>query len=282
MMLQKPDRLSALIQRFRISAKVLSSGGPRSAGSGEQFGENLMILRRGQVALRRDGSAEERLNGPALVYWPGGFAGKVRIETGPEDTEFIFAYVETGGEGSPIALALPEIVIVPLARSSPLQAIADLLLEEALDRRCGGGAVIDRLCEVLVIRLLRHLIEDGDAQAGLLAGLGHPNLSLAIVAIHEKPERAWRLEDLAEIAAMSRTRFATTFREVVGVTPGEYLSSWRLTLARMEISRKTPLKIVAGNVGFSGPAALSRAFTRRYGLTPRQVLVGADACPPGA
>ena len=105
---------------------------------------------------------------------------------------------------------------------------------------------------------------------GLVAGLAHPNLALAIVAMHDNPDKNWRLEDMADIAVMSRTHYANTFRNVVGVTPGGYLSEWRLTLARMEITKGIPLKAVAEKVGFSSSAALSRAFKRRYGISPRQ------------
>jgi AraC-like DNA-binding protein len=69
---------------------------------------------------------------------------------------------------------------------------------------------------------------------------------------------------------MSRTHFANSFRKVVGMTPGEYLSSWRLTLARSEIANGAPLKVVASKIGFSSSAALSRAFSRRYGFSPRE------------
>jgi transcriptional regulator GlxA family with amidase domain len=175
-----------------------------------------------------------------------------------------------GGESNPIARALPNPVVISLAEAESLGAVTDMLLEEALSPRCGGRAVVDRLCEVVVIRLLRHAIEAGQAQPGLLAGLAHPNLSLAIVAIHDDPGRYWRLEDLAEVAGMSRTQFANTFRDVVGTTPGDYLSGWRLTLARTEIASGVPLKIVAGRIGFSSSAALSRAFSRRFGFTPRE------------
>jgi AraC-like DNA-binding protein len=38
----------------------------------------------------------------------------------------------------------------------------------------------------------------------------------------------------------------------------------------MEIAQGAALKSVVGKVGFSSSAALSRAFKRRYGVSPRQ------------
>ncbi|MBL4613669.1 MAG: helix-turn-helix transcriptional regulator [Magnetovibrio sp.] len=268
---KRVDRLSTLIQHFRVKAKVLPKrvdGSPD--GEEHEMAANLFIFGQGRLDCLGKGSAELEKNAPVLVFFPRGAPSDFRAQTGLKDTKYISASVDTGGELNPIAQALPDVVRVPLDEAKSLQAVTDILLEEALSPRCGGHAVIDRLCEIVVIRLLRHLIEDGQAKVGLIAGLAHPNLSPAIVAIHDHPERLWRLEDLANIAAMSRTHFANTFRKVVGVTPGEYLSSWRLALARMEIAKGTSLKSVVGKVGFSSSAALSRAFKRRYGVTPRQ------------
>jgi len=268
---KSPDRLSALIQRFRIEAKVLPLGISNAPKEQEQYSTpNLFII--GQGRLKFSNKRFPGLDGkaPMLVFFPRGAPPDFNVEIDTENTEYVCASVNTGGGSNPISLALPDMVMVPLEEAKPLQAVTDILLDEALAPRCGGRAVIDRLCEIVVIRLLRYLIENGKTKVGLVAGLAHPNLCLAIVAIHDNPEKNWRLENLAEISAMSRTHFANTFRKIVGVTPGEYLSSWRLTLARMEIARGTPLKTVVGKVGFSSSSALSRSFKRRFGISPRQ------------
>jgi AraC-like DNA-binding protein len=267
----RPDRLSALIQRFRIEAKFLPFDINKAPGGwGRDAAPNFFIFRRGCLSFSDDRFPDLNDQAPVLVFFPRGAPSDFKVQTDAADAEYVCASVDTGGNANPIALALPDVVTVPLDEAKPLKAVTDILLEEALTPRCGGRAVIDRLCEIVVIKLLRHLIEAGKTRVGLVAGLAHQNLSHAIVAIHDNPEKNWRLEDLAEIAAMSRTHFANTFRDVVGVTPGEYLSSWRLTLARMEIAQGAALKSVVGKVGFSSSAALSRAFKRRYGVSPRQ------------
>lgn len=271
----RPDRLSALIQRFRVEAKVLPVDAHDSPSLWTRYAApNLFIIRRGRLRFPDAPMPESKDQGPVLVFFPRGAPAGFKVQSDSADAEYVCASVDTGGNANPIALALPDVVTVPLADAKSLKAVTDILLEEALAPRCGGHAVIDRLCEIVVIRLLRHLIEAGKTKVGLVAGLANPNLSHAIVAIHDNPEKNWRLEDLAEIAAMSRTHFANTFRDVVGVTPGEYLSSWRLTLTRMEIAKGASLKTIVGKVGFSSSAALSRAFKRRYGVSPRQDYAG--------
>ena len=262
---KKIDRLSALIQRFRVDAKVLQPGPSDDASTPHSGTANLFLIRTGKIrGIEVDGTP------PLLVFFPHGAPSDFHIEGNSDPAQYVSASVDTGGDANPIALALPEVLSVSLADFQPLKAVTDLLLEEALAPRCGGGAVIDRLCEVVVIRLLRHLIETGETKVGLVAGLAHPNLSLAVVAVHDAPQNTWRLEDMAHTAGMSRTHFANTFRDVMGVTPGVYLSHWRLALARTEITKGTPLKVIARKVGFSSSASLSRAFTRRYGVSPSQ------------
>lgn len=51
-------------------------------------------------------------------------------------------------------------------------------------------------------------------EGGVLAGLADPRLAKALAAMHETPRRSCSLEDLAEIAGVSRSRFAAHFRGV--------------------------------------------------------------------
>lgn len=178
----------------------------------------------------------------------------------------------SGGSANPVAQALPPIVAMPLADLHGLGTLLELLFSEAANPQCGRQAVIDRLFEVLVIQLIRKLMNDGAVNAGLLAGMAHPQLAKALVALHEDPARAWTLETLAGAAGMSRSAFANAFHAVVGQTPGDYTCNWRVTLAQDLLSRGRVLKHVAQDVGYGSPAALSRAFKARLGCGPRQWL----------
>lgn len=280
---ERLDRLSTLIQHFRIRAYVHAAG--RAAVGSDAAGRpapaaNFFILPEGVRPKAIPGGDVPTGGGPLLLFFPHGPHGP---HGAPRDVDWhpgddgipptggtVRATIDTGGAANPVVQALPEVVAVALNDSPDLKAVTDLLSEEALAPRCGGPAVIDRLGEVVVIRLLRYLIETGRTEVGLLAGLAHPGLTPAIVAIHDRPDRTWNLETLAAIAGMSRTNFANSFRDTVGVPPGEYLSNWRLTLARMELAKGAPLKSVAGKVGFSSSAALSRAYRRRFGTSPRR------------
>ena len=104
----------------------------------------------------------------------------------------------------------------------------------------------------------------------MLAGLSHPRLRKALVAMHEQPAHDWSLEALAAMAGMSRSVFANTFRDAVGCTPGAYLQSWRVRLAQQALVQGRPLKTIALDVGYGSEAALSRAFKAQCGMPPRE------------
>ena len=122
--------------------------------------------------------------------------------------------------------------------------------------------------EYFLILLLRHLIDNGDMTDGLLAGLSDPRLGPAIVAMHQQPGRSWILDDLAHEAGMSRARFADHFRKIVGRTPIEYLTHWRMTVAQQLLQQGKPLKSVASAIGYDSPAALGRIFSKIFGQSP--------------
>ena len=87
--------------------------------------------------------------------------------------------------------------------------------------------------------------------------------------MHEAPAQDWSLAALASCAGLSRSVFAERFRDVVGMTPGDYLARWRIGLAQHWLRQGRPLKWVAGEVGYAGEAALSRAFKARCGVSVR-------------
>jgi transcriptional regulator GlxA family with amidase domain len=108
--------------------------------------------------------------------------------------------------------------------------------------------------------------------SGVLLGLSDPRLSKAIEAMHKHPGSSWSLEELAQHAGMSRARFAAHFRNVVGITPFDYLTSWRLGIAQTMLRKGNSLKLIAAAVGYTNATALTRVFTQRLGMSPSDWL----------
>jgi AraC-like DNA-binding protein len=180
------------------------------------------------------------------------------------------ATVQFGGNGTnnPLGNSLPPLVAVELARLHEASFLLSLIQQEAFDARSGAQAAIDCLCELLIIRLLRHCLDEGLTTGGTLAGLSDPRLARAIAAIHREPTRAWALADMAAEAGMSRARFAARFRQVTGQTPGHCLAGWRIAVAQGLLKSGRPMKQVCLQAGYASSSAFTRAFIRQVGLSP--------------
>lgn len=186
-------------------------------------------------------------------------------------TEGIAAHVHFGGLVNPLLAALPERLAISLDDEPALRAVAELFAAEARLPCCGGVTVQSRLGEVIVVLAIRRAIAGGGVGPGLLAGLAHPTLHRALVAMHDNPSRAWTVADLAALAGMSRGHFITRFRAIVGQTPTAYLTGWRLLLGQQALLADASVKAVAYRTGFGSAAAFSRAFSRQFGYAPKTV-----------
>ena len=131
---------------------------------------------------------------------------------------------------------------------------------------------MDRLFEYLFVLLIRSAMNARLIDSGILMGLSDSRLSRAIEAMHQHPETSWSLEQLAQRAGMSRARFAAYFRQVVGMTPFDYLTEWRLGVAQTMLRRGNSLKLIAAAVGYASATALTRVFTQRVGISPSEWL----------
>ncbi len=265
------DRLAALMTHFPMRAQVFNTGplcGINTLQSDGVHGQ-LHLVRRGEVEVRY-GRETLHVTQPSLLLFPRPLTHRFITAPGCEVDMVCANLAFEGGTSNPIASALADLVCLPLDQVWGAEPVLSLLFEEAFEQRCGRVALVERLLEVVMIQVLRQLMESGEVNGGLLSGLAHPRLRNALVAMHETPAKEWTLEELAGVAGMSRSVFATTFRETVGVTPGQYLQGWRVRLTQKALRRGRPLKMIATEVGYGSEAALSRAFRAQTGLSPRE------------
>ena len=103
-------------------------------------------------------------------------------------------------------------------------------------------------------------------------GLSDRRLAPAIMAMHDKPQHAWSLKELARVAGMSRARFAVHFRRIVGTTPFDYLTDWRIGAVQTMLRKGESLKMIAPAVGYESSTALTRVFKQKLGLSPTDWL----------
>ena len=169
----------------------------------------------------------------------------------------------------PVSQLLPNFILIKsdqartLALHNTLQALASEMAEQAP----GSGVVATRLAEVLFIQILRaHIASEPERNKGWLRAVFDPQLGTALSAIHAKVNTPWTVESLAEAAGMSRSAFATRFKQILGQTPLEYVTGWRMQKAIQLLEQRDKKLIdVARLVGYESDAAFSKAFKRVVG-----------------
>ncbi len=280
------DRLSGILERFRVRAQLHHSGalcGLNHFDAGEGHGY-LHVLRRGRLGVSHPNARglprTMRFDQPTLLLYPRPFTHRFRNPP-VEGADFTCARLSfDGGPENPLARALPPLIALPLSQVPGLSLALELLFSETDRVRCGQRLLADRLFEVVVLQLLRWLLDhpqQAGVRPGLITGLSDPRLARTLTALHEDPGESWTLERMAGRAGMSRTAFANAFRERVGQTPADYLGSWRIALAQSRLREGRPLKLLAGELGYANPSALSRAFAARLGMSPRDWLAKTPA-----
>ena len=269
------DRLDALLSRFHLEARLFHAGLLCGSHEFDTRTGYLHVVRRGPVRIHHAAGKAIIVTEPSVVFYAA--PTKHRFVCDPKDgADLVCASVRIGDDGAanPIVSSLPPCVVIPLASLEHLGPTLDLLFAEAFGSSCGRLAAVNRLFELAIIHVLRFAMVEGRTSTGMLAGLSDPALAKAIVAMHEKPGHEWTLEELARRAGMSRSRFAAAFHEMVGLTPGNYLAGWRVTVAQDLLRRGRPLKVVASEVGYGSPVALSRVFRAKVGRSPREWVRG--------
>ena len=263
------DHLAALFAHATPTARTFFTGNLCRAAEFVEGG-HLHFFKGGVLTLAQSGEPDIVLCEPTLLFFPRSRTHRFVVDP-QRGADLACATIDLGGEaGSPLGDGLQTLVVLPLASHPALAPVCDLLVAEAFAEGDGRQAALDRLFDYLLILIVRHVVTSGLVDGGVLAGLADPRLARSLTALHEEPGKAWSLEDLADVAGMSRSRFAERFRAVVGRTPIDYLTLWRMTVARRRLAKGKPVKAVAAEVGYDSAAAFSRVFSRIVGHSPRE------------
>lgn len=270
------DRLSQFLSHFPIRADVFHIGALTSAAKFHDDHGHLHVFRHGEYRVRLHSDIDFKITEPSILYCPKPLQHSIQPDnktTDHTDGELLCAAITLGDDPmSQATNSLPSYVVLPLESMKSLDQTLALLFNEATGDRCGKQLAQDRLAEYFMVLLLRELIEQNAVNAGLLAGLGDKRLVKTILAIQAQPEAAWSIDSMATTAGMSRARFAAHFKQTLGQTPHHFLTDWRLGLAQNRLRKGEPIQTLFASVGYSQPAAFTRAFQQRLGMSPRSWL----------
>lgn len=145
-----------------------------------------------------------------------------------------------------------------------------LMAAETSAMQPGGETIVTRLADILVIQAIRTWLNSNPtANTGWLGAIRDERIGPALTLMHREPTKNWTVASLADEVAMSRSAFSARFTELVGKSPLQYLTQWRMHLAGTWLREQDiTLAECAGRLGYESEAAFSRAFKRVVGVAP--------------
>jgi AraC-like DNA-binding protein len=293
------DPLSSVLSLVRLKAYVsggLDAGGQWAVGFGATNGVKFQAIVSGQCWLVVQDAGDPiflRAGDCVLLTQGRPFHFATDLALSPIDGRTLLSPVRDGGivtlngggdflslggyftlADDHAALLLDTLPPVIRATGQADHAIVrwciDRLRDEMRNGRPGGDLVAQQIATMLLVQLIRSHLDNAPASAAnWLIALGDRGLGAAIGAIHREPARRWTVGELASEAAMSRTVFATRFREAVGLAPMDYVTRWRMTLAAERLaSSGLTVSAAAQFVGYDSEKSFGAAFRRVRGVSP--------------
>ncbi len=298
-----PDALTEILESVRMKGSVFSRAAlsaPWGVESGRMGTGVFHAVVRGRAWVRLAGSAETiELSPGDIAFMP--FGDNHLMTSSPNTSTLPIAQLTTtdergmghlvvAGDGvstslicgtvgfdqgqvHPVFAMLPRLIHVEDSDgilSSVIETLIRMIADEVDRPDPGTETVVARLTDVLVIYMLRDYVKNLEAgEGGWLGGLKDPGIATALGHIHRSPERNWTASDLATSAGMSRSLFFSRFKELVGETPADYLTKWRVHVAtrHLRVSGHS-VGTTARLVGYTSETAFSNAFHRLMGVRP--------------
>lgn len=223
-------------------------------------------------------TARELVAANGLEFWTSGTLGRPNIliaGADEKDVTILSGIFSLKGRAAAILIdQLPALIHLSTREQDlepQLRMALEFIHQESLGTRPGYIAVATRLMDLLFIQVLRSAITQPSVPIGLLAGLADPSVSRALAAIHASPSTDWTVADLAREAFLSRTTFAERFKEMVGISPIQYVVRWRMTIAEDLLARSDlTIEQIRTRLGYGSSFVFARAFRAHSGLAPRE------------
>jgi AraC-like DNA-binding protein len=220
-----------------------------------------IVIHPGQVCTTVDGHEVVEEMSQGVRTWGNSTVGETALLTG--------VYLLDGEVTRRLLRALPRTIVL---RADELDTpLIGLLGTEVVRDAPGQGAVLDRLLDLLLITLLRTWFDRPESDPpSWYAAQGDPVVGPALRLMQHHPDRPWSVGVLADRVGVSRAAFARRFTDLVGEPPMTFLTGWRIALAAdLLLEPDATIATVARQVGYATPVALSAAFKRERGISPR-------------
>lgn len=191
------------------------------------------------------------------------------------DRAIVASYDGDSQVSSRLLQSLPQLFV--LRAGDWRTSLVDLLATESERAGPGQEAYLDRLLDLLLMDVLRTRFDRDEHAPTWWHAERDAVVGPALRLIYHNPRHPWTVANLAATVGSSRAAFARRFTERVGEPPIAFLAGWRLALAADMLRDSTStLALIAREVGYATPFALSTAFKRAYGVSPNAYRAAAS------
>jgi AraC family transcriptional regulator len=234
----------------------------------------------GDKRVRRSGDGVRRVH-PApcrsLTLIPAG-CGFDWLTYGPID--FAHLYISPERLSRTVATVFDDdpsrlVLEARVAIEAPLLAeLMSSILEQVSGPKPLHG-YLESLFEAALVQIVHHCSNIEAVPRTPRRALAPARLRRVLQHIEATLEGALDLQDLADVAGLSRFHFSRAFLQALGEPPLAYVARRRIEVAS-ELLRTTALPIadVAARAGFNSAAYFSTAFRRQTGRSPREYRYG--------
>ncbi|SFC07110.1 AraC family transcriptional regulator [Pseudoalteromonas denitrificans] len=270
------DKLTDILNSLSFNAEVFFSGnlcGVQNLGGSENNKGHLHLLKAGTLTLMCEEGHKVTLDKPSVLFMPGPTKHKI-LSKESHEAELVCVDIDfNSGSNTQLINTLPKFLCIDINQGDIIGKTAHWLFEEAFNDECGRQIVINKLCDIFLVQILRHVLNEGLVKQGMLAGLSHPQISNVMSQLKQQPEDSWTIDSMAHLAGMSRSKFAASFKDTVGQAPNDYLIDLRLSIAKDLLKQDKSVGLVANKVGYEHGSALARVFRKKLGLSPKEWLI---------
>lgn len=175
-------------------------------------------------------------------------------------------YLKFNAEGRLAELLLSAPRYFKIGRADEARALLDGIITLYTDEGCDGLLLQARLLEYISLVLS----ESGGGRP--TCSPGNAVVTQAMEYVKEHYGECIRLADIARAVNLSPNYFHTLFTEACGVTPQEFLTDYRVGVARnLLVTTEMSLAEIAERTGFKSQQYLTTVFKARVGLSPARL-----------
>ena len=159
---------------------------------------------------------------------------------------------------------------LPQFEDADITSAAVLLLDALRMTGAGSEVMFESLARVFLVKLVHKYGDNRSDEMAFSRSFTAAHYKRVLDYVSEHFARPIQIEDMADVAGLSTSHFSRLFKSVIGHSPYQFLTRYRVERAeKMMRDPSQPLIDVAIACGFADQPHLTRMFKQHRGMTPR-------------